>query len=1011
MRCGVPGRRGDLEGVLSIGKLTAGGRSERYYTQGVAKGREDYYAGHGEAPGHWAGSGWDGSESDREVTESELRGLLDGRHPQTDARLRRRRSARGVMGFDLTFSAPKSVSILFGVGDRDIATAVRDAHDAAVTDALGYLERAACRSRRSVNGRREVQGRGFLAAAFRHRTSRAGDPQMHTHVVVANATQAADGTWGALDGRLLYRHAKTAGYLYQAALRAQLAERLAVHWGPVHNGAAEIDGVPRTLIDHFSRRRVEVTQLMAERGERSPTAAQVATLQSRQPKGYSVPVDRLRQEWRARAAEHGFGQAELADVLERDKQSAVDQRFLDRVAAALAGPRGVTREASVFDRRAVLQAWAAHHRCGAGSRRIEDLADRWLRQPGVVQLERKRDPRYSTQEMLEIEQQLIQTAQIRQANDAARATREAVDAAIAARPTIAAEQIDLVHRLVTSGDGVQVVRSAAGTGKTFALDAARAAWQHDGIVVYGCALSARAAIELHDQAAIASTTIARLRLDIRDGHGLPANSVLIVDEAGMVGTRELAELVDHAAHAQAKIVLVGDDRQLPEIDAGGAFRALADRLGALELRDVRRQREAWDRQALAQLRDGDLGDWIDSYQRHGRIIAGPTADQVRDRLVDDWWRATESTPDSQMVMVALRRRDVRDLNDRARDRMRAAGRLGRDDLHIGERAFATGDEVVAVRNDRRLGIANGTRAIVTAVDPTTRSVRVAVGGQDRELPAQYLENAGLDHAYAMTAHRLQGATVDRAFVLGSDELYREWGYTALSRHRHSAHYYAIADHAQPSLPGLENQDPLRGGLMSDLSRRRGKDLASSIPNHGDQAPSRRQDNGRLELLRTIPAAVQHIRRQQAALEAAERERSAAIARLQQTETELATTRRLRRKKRDDLERRHRSQRAAVDHWTRETAQLHVRLNDATVLRREWLAEHGWEMHTILCRDGKDTPTADSIGATPDRAPSGELLLDRLLDDRAVDRTARASDPFPTRAHASSQLPEIAPPEF
>jgi Ti-type conjugative transfer relaxase TraA len=997
--------------VLSIGKLTAGGRSERYYTQAVAKGREDYYAGHGEAPGHWVGSGWDTSETDREVTESELRGLLDGRHPRSDARLRRRCSAHGVMGFDLTFSAPKSVSILFAVGDGAVAGAVREAHDAAVMDALGYLERAACRSRRGVNGRREVQGRGFLAAAFRHRTSRAGDPQLHTHAVVANAAQADDGKWGALDGRLLYRQAKTAGYLYQAALRAQLCERLAVGWGPVRNGSAEIDGVPRALIDHFSRRRVEVTQLMAERGERSRTAARVATLHSRQPKGYPVPVDRLRREWRARAAEHGFGQAELADILERARTSAVDEVALDRIATELGGAQGVTRESGAFDRRAVLQEWAARHRNGASCQRIEDLADRWLRHPDVVALEDRRDPRYSTREMLDIEQRLIRSAQTRQRSGVGRGTRKAVDAAIALRPTIAAEQIDLVHRLVRSGNGVEVVRSAAGTGKTFALDAARAAWQHHGIAVRGCALSARAAIELHDQAAIQSTTIARLRLDIRDGHGLPANSVLVVDEAGMVGTRDLAELIDHVEHTRSKLVLVGDDRQLPEIDAGGAFRALAERLGALELRDVRRQREPWDRQALAQLRDGDLSEWINSYQQHGRIIAAPTANQVRQRLVDDWWRATDNEPNAQMAMVALRCRDVRDLNDRARDRMRAAGRLGPDEVQIAGRAFAAGDEVITVRNDRRLGVANGTRATVTAVDPTTRSVRVAVGDEHLELPAQYLENEGLDHAYAMTAHRLQGATVDRTFVLGSDELYREWGYTALSRHRDSAHYYTLAEQAQPSLPGLQDHDPLRDELAADLSRRRNKELASRIASRGEQGSIPSQDDRRVELIRTIPAQVQRLRLEQAALETADQQLNAALSRLQQTGSELAATSRLRRKARDELDRRQRSQRTAIDHWTRERAQLHARIDHATHLRREWLAEYGWELRATSDRDEKGIPTPGRADGESDRMQSDELLLDRLIHGQPSARTDRAPRPRTPHALDSWDRAGVGPPEL
>ena len=170
-------------------------------------------------------------------------------------------------GFDLTFSAPKSVSILFGVGDSSVSEAVRRAHDAAVRDAIGYVERATSQARRGHGGQHVIAGRGLVAAAFRHRTSRLGDPQLHTHVLVANLVEGADGRWSALDGRLLYAHAKTAGYLYEARLRAELTARLGVEWTPVRNGVADIRGVSPTVMRAFSRRRAEIEAELERRGE------------------------------------------------------------------------------------------------------------------------------------------------------------------------------------------------------------------------------------------------------------------------------------------------------------------------------------------------------------------------------------------------------------------------------------------------------------------------------------------------------------------------------------------------------------------------------------------------------------------------------------------------------------------------------------------------------------------------------------------------------------------------
>jgi ATP-dependent exoDNAse (exonuclease V) alpha subunit len=241
--------------------------------------------------------------------------------------------------------------------------------------------------------------------------------------------------------------------------------------------------------------------------------------------------------------------------------------------------------------------------------------------------------------------------------------------------------------------------------------------------------------------------------------------------------------------ADGKLVLVGDDRQLPEIEAGGLFSALANAVGPLELSEVHRQREPWDREALAALRDGDLDLFAREYESHGRIVTAPTAAGVRDRLVDDWLGAHSAG--ERAVMIANRRRDVAELNERARERLRASGRLGPDELITDARAFAIGDRVVTRQNARMLGVVNGDLGRVTAIEDDRAALELD-GGRRVTLPTAYVRAGHLDHGYALTAHLAQGSTVDRAYVLGSDELYREWGYTALSRHRTEARFYVSA---------------------------------------------------------------------------------------------------------------------------------------------------------------------------------------------------------------------------
>lgn len=886
--------------MLSIGKVGGADADPRYYLDTVAKGAEDYYTGRGEAAGRWAGSGAAAQGLSGTVEDEPFLGQLTAKPHQR----------KKVLAYDLTFSAPKSVSVLYGIGDDDVSRAARDAHDHAVTEALGYLEHHAAWTRRGRNGRQMLRGDGLTVAAFRHRSSRAGDPQLHTHSVVVNAT-TADGRATALDGRALYAHARTAGFLYQAALREQLTRNLGVEWHPVHNGVAEIAGIDDDVLRHFSQRRDEILERMAHRGGRSARSAQVATLETRKAKDYNVPSERLRDEWRARASEMGLGQAELHALLDRRAPGRPVPPNHHQLNADLHSEDGITRQASTFDRRDVLREIAAAHREGATVAHVEALADRWVATPDVIRLESgdKRPhlggARHSTRDMIELEQRVVRDAVARKGAGVATVPQATVDDALAAAPAISGEQAELVRQVTQSGDGVQVVRAPAGTGKTRALEVARNAWESTGVRVFGCALAARAAVELESTAGIDSTTIARLLQDVDHGHGLPGESVLIVDEAGMAGSRTIDRLARHSAETNSKLLLVGDDRQLPEIDAGGAFRGLADRLGATELKTVHRQRHDWDREALAKLRVGKVSAWLGAYRDHGRIVARPTADQTRAALVDDWWEAAR-TDNQDAVMIAHRRADVSELNALARARMHRDGRLGTDQLVTADgRPFAVGDHVLARRNDRRADVVNGMRGRVVGVDVDQRSVTIQpTRGEARTIDGRYLDEGWLDHGYALTAHAAQGATVDRSFVLGSDELYREWGYTALTRHRSAARFYVVSpSSAERALPGLEpTPDPLTRDVTAMLAPSRRKQMATEIGRDlpRQQAPSATEP--------PAPASLRDIATEE--IEAAE----ARIAALVDEREQLRPWQRGRRREIDQLVTEHRE---GIEQWRAE----------------------------------------------------------------------------------------------
>ncbi|MFN8051530.1 MAG: AAA family ATPase [Acidimicrobiales bacterium] len=355
------------------------------------------------------------------------------------------------------------------------------------------------------------------------------------------------------------------------------------------------------------------------------------------------------------------------------------------------------------------------------------------------------------------------------------------------------EQAEMVRRLCTSGQGVDIVEGVAGAGKTFALAAANQAWSESGHTVVGCALAAKAARQLQTDADIPSHTIDRLLIDLdRPEHGgLASNTVIVVDEAAMVGTRKVLRLLDHARQADAKVVLIGDPCQLPEIEAGGAFVGLRQRLESSHLTENRRQREPWERAALAHLRAGDTDAALDTYLRHGRVEIAPTSSEARSRMVGDWLVARRT---GTAVMLASRRADVDALNRSARSALRREGKIGADQIVIASHGYAEGDVVVALRNDRRLGLLNGTRAVVEQIDTSARVVRCRIDdGPAVTIPFDYASDGHLNHGYAMTIHKSQGATYDRCLVLAGDQLTKESAYTAMSRGRAGNTLYLVDD--------------------------------------------------------------------------------------------------------------------------------------------------------------------------------------------------------------------------
>ena len=386
---------------------------------------------------------------------------------------------------------------------------------------------------------------------------------------------------------------------------------------------------------------------------------------------------------------------------------------------------------------------------------------------------------------------------------------------------LSAEQRDAFAH-VTDGRDLGVVVGYAGTGKSALLGVAREAWEDAGYQVQGVALSGIAAENLEAGSGIAARTIASLeRQWAQDRETLTARDVLVIDEAGMIGSRQMERLLSEAQAHGAKVVLVGDPEQLQAIEAGAAFRSIAERHPHVEITEIRRQREGWQRDATRHLATGRTGIALEAYEAAGMVHAAPTREQAREALVEGWDRDRRADPDKSRIILTHTNDEVRDLNLAARDRLAEAGELGEDvTVHVarGERAFAVGDRVMFLKNDRGLGVKNGMLGEIETLTPHRMSVRLDGG---RSVAFDLKDYAEVDHGYAATIHKAQGVTVDRTHVLATPGIDRHASYVAVSRHRDGVELHYGRD---------DFESPER--LSRTLGRERAKDMASDYAREG-----------------------------------------------------------------------------------------------------------------------------------------------------------------------------------
>ncbi len=758
-----------------------------------------------------------------------------------------------VAGFDLTFSPVKSVSALWAVAPAHVAAAIERAHNAAVQDALAYLEKHATWTREGHQGARQVETRGLIAAAFTHRDSRAGDPDLHTHVAVSNKVQTKDGgRWLALDGRVLYKANVAASETYNTRLEHHLRDALGLVFTARRNTdnrkrpVREIVGVDPVLNERWSARRASIetrraqlaTAFQADHG-RPPTPiesiqlAQQATLETRQGKHAPRSLTEQRAAWAAQARDVLGGQggvdAMVRAALTRGHRGVrIDAAWMNTTAAAIAHTvqarrshwqrwhieaealrrvRGTDLPPAHLDRVVDLlvdQVLATHSIALTRPRSGEEQApDELKRSTGESVYRVHRSTMFSSAAILAAEQQILDLAG---RCDGARLPAGAVEAALrasadAGRP-LNAGQATLVREMATSGARVQLAIAPAGAGKTTAMRALAAAWTSAGGQVLGLAPSAAAASVLAENMDGTTDTMAKLIWHLE--HDALANlpqwaasigprTLVVIDEAGMADTLSLARVITFVTDAGASVRLIGDDQQLAAVGAGGVLRDIQARHGALHLSELMRFTDAAEGAASLALRDGApeaLGFYLD----RGRIHVGDLATLTEQ--VFTVWR-TERDAGRDAIMLSPTRELATTLNKRAQGhRLATTGTTHAAQARLADGSRAgVGDLIITRTNDRRLRITatdwvkNGDRWQVTAI------------GHDDTITAQHVKNrrvvelpaayvaASVELGYACTIHTAQGVTADSSHTLLTGGETRQLAYTAATRGRGANHLY------------------------------------------------------------------------------------------------------------------------------------------------------------------------------------------------------------------------------
>ena len=826
--------------IRALGNLSTSGQSAKAAAHYYNEISNDYYSKDEQEKenGKWIGSGAERQGLSGPSTREELQLALSGSFG--NKAVQNAGMANRQIGWDMTLSAPKSVSLAWAFADPELRAKIEAAHQKAVEAVFRYME-PNIHTRRGSGGTIKEQAHTF-AVSFTHYTSRANDPQLHTHIVLPNLAWREDGTVGTIESKTCYDYRMAGGHLYQTELAYEM-RKLGFEIENDKKGTFRLKEVDKQLEKLFSKRDAQINKMVEERGITTYAGSRKMVLATR-PDKIPYSITERKEFW------HNEAKAAGLSTETKYSQQPLTPEKIDTKAIANTISGKMVKGNSTFKEKDIMRNIAADNLGNIDVEGAKQIFDEAKQQDKIIAIgtDKFGNTVYSTPEMIGLEKEMLARIENMAAKE-----KYGVDtkAAIEHCPHLTQEQRTAIESACGKGS-IAVIQGRAGTGKTTMLSVVKEAYEKEGYKVQGIAFTGQAAQNLEQATGIKSQTIASWQKgqdpenEFNQDQKIDNKTVLVLDEAGMIGSRPMSEILEKADQANAKIILVGDERQLQPIEAGGALKAVDQKLAQIKpeassrMEDIKRQHEAWMRQTVKEAAQGHTKEALKELDKHGKIEIYNSPQEARSKLVNDYIKEnTENQKDG--IILTNHKADAAKINQEVREKLQEQGKIKENRLEVdnGSRkiTLAEGDRVMFTRNDYQIDVRNGQRGTVSEIDEKNKTIKVEMDNkQDKTIDTEKYNH--IEYGWASTTHKSQGATAEKAYVYGHTQepmASQQSTYVQISRAKEETKIYAVNGERSIERPWQQEQSGKENSLvtggrerndaMNELERSWGKDSA------------------------------------------------------------------------------------------------------------------------------------------------------------------------------------------